>query len=75
MDYFINLFSTSNPLVPNDLENLISPSLSEEEVEMLVCMPSVEEIKSALFSLGSHKAPGPDSMSAFFLKKNVIGML
>ena len=75
MDYFINLFSTSNPPVPNDLENLISPSLSKEEMELLACMPSAEEIKDALFSLGSHKAPSPDGMSAHFYKCywNVIG--
>ena len=79
MDYFFNLFSTSNPHphppIPNDLENLISPNLSEEEVEMLACMPSAKEIKDALFSLGSHKAPSPDGMLAHFYKCywNVIG--
>ncbi|KAL0005411.1 hypothetical protein SO802_012972 [Lithocarpus litseifolius] len=52
-------FSTSNPSVPNNLDNLVSPSLSEEEVETLACMPSAEEIKD-VFSLGSQKAPGPD---------------
>ncbi|KAL0014567.1 hypothetical protein SO802_001636 [Lithocarpus litseifolius] len=68
VDYFINLFSTSNTPIPNNLENLISPSLSEEEVEMLACMPSVEEIKDVVFSLGSHKAPSLDGMSAHFYK-------
>ena len=68
-------FSTSNPSVPDNLDDLISPSLSEEEVEMLACMPSAEEIKD-VFSLGSHKAPGPNGMLAHFYKFywNVIGV-
>ena len=49
-------------------KDLISSSLLEEEVEMLACMPSVEEIKDAVFSLGSHKALGPDGMLVHFYK-------
>ena len=42
---------------------------------MLACMPLAEEIKNAFFSLGSHKAPGPNGMSTLFYKCfwNVIG--
>ena len=43
---------------------------------MLDCKPSAEEIKDALFSLGSRKVPGLDGMSAHFYKYywNIIGV-
>jgi len=58
--FFTNLFDTSNPLIPNNMENLINPSLSEEDIEMLSKIPTPEEIKGVVFSMESNKAPGPN---------------
>ena len=74
-EFFTTLFTSSNPSIPNNLDDLILPSLSQEDKEMLSRLPSVDEIKNVVFSLGSNKAPGPDGMSAHFFKFywNIIG--
>ena len=74
-DFFTNLFTSSNPSIPCNLENLITPSLFDEDIEMLSKIPSPEEIKEVVFSIGSNKAPGPDGMSVHFFKCywNIIG--
>ena len=74
-EFFTTLFTSSNPSIPNNLDNLILPSLSQEDKEMLSGLPSVDEIKNVVFSLGSNKAPGPDGILAHFFKFywNIIG--
>ena len=75
VDFFIGLFTSSNPSIPNNLDGLISPSLSQDDIEMLTKIPTADEIKKVVFSMGSNKSPGPDGMSALFFKFywNVIG--
>ena len=73
--FYWSLFSSSQPFIPNDLDDLISPCLSDKDREMLVTIPSLEEIRKVLFSMGSNKALDPDGMSTMFYKFywNVIG--
>lgn len=73
--FYRSLFSSSHPSIPNDLDDLISPCLLDDDREMLVTIPSPEEIGEVLFSMGSNKAPGPDGMSTLFYKFywNIIG--
>ena len=66
--FFNNLFSSSTPNIPYDLNNLIPRCITPEDNEMLLAMPSMEEIKTTVFSMDSHKAPEPDGMSALFFK-------
>ena len=68
VQFFHNLFSSSNPQFPNDFDNLISLVISDEDNTLLSAIPSADEIKQTLFSLGSDKSPGPDGMSALFYK-------
>jgi len=74
-EFFTNLFTSSNPSIPSNLENLITPSLSDEDIEMLSKIPLPKEIKEVVFSIGSNKALEPDGMSAHFFKCywNIIG--
>ena len=65
---FKTIFTTSHPTFPAGLENLIPQSITDEDNEWICRIPDYGEIKSALFSLGSHKSPGPDSMLALFYK-------
>ena len=53
--FYKRLFSSSHPSIPNDLDDLISPCLSDDDREMLVNIPSLEEIREVLFSMGSYK--------------------
>jgi hypothetical protein len=57
VQFFQNLFSSSNPQFPDDFDNLISPVISDEDNLLLCAVPSADEIKQTLFNLGSDKSP------------------
>ena len=65
-DHFNELFSTSNPSFPADLEKLIEPCISAAENAMLLKIPSEEEIQRTIFEMNLLKAPGPDGMPRLF---------
>jgi hypothetical protein len=67
--HFTTLFTSSNPLIENEMLDLFSPIISEEENAFLCTPPDEEEISEALASLGTTKAPGPDGFTALFYKK------
>ena len=66
--FYRSLFSSSYPSIPNDLDDIISPCLTDEDREMLVTIPSPEEIREVLFIMGSNKATGPNGMLTLFYK-------
>lgn len=63
-----NLFSSSLPSFPPNLDNLIVPSLSLDNFSHLCDIPNAIEICNIVFSLKSGKSPGPDGMSPHFFK-------
>lgn len=65
---FISLYSISNPSIPEDLENLIDPLITEEETATLTDIPDGEEIYATLRMMSYKKALGPDGMTMFFSK-------
>lgn len=68
-EYFNAIFSFNNP-IPIDQEFHFTDSLvSREENEFLESIPSVEEIKEALDSMGPLKEPNSDGISAIFYQK------
>lgn len=67
-DYFVDLFSSTNPRFPSDLHNLIPPTISNEENQFLCDIPIPELIKDTFFSLKCGKSPRPDGMSPSFYK-------
>uniref|UniRef100_A0A803PR43 Reverse transcriptase domain-containing protein n=1 Tax=Cannabis sativa TaxID=3483 RepID=A0A803PR43_CANSA len=70
MDFFSNLFNSSNPEVPEALEGLITPTISMEENMSLCAIPSGEEIRKQVFQMHPLKAPGPDGMSRIFFRSS-----
>lgn len=74
--FYQKLFSTSNPSIPEDLENLIEPLITEEKNSMLTIIPDEEEIFATLRKMSSEKAPGPDGMTVLFFKhfSHVVGV-
>ena len=66
--FFTNLFDMSNLSIPNNMGNLISPSLSEKDIEMLSKIPTSEKIKGVVFKMESNKALGLDGILAHFFK-------
>lgn len=65
---FIDLFKTTDPSFPKNLEGQIPPMINEEDNASLIPIPSPEEINKALNSIRSLKAPRLDDMPALFYK-------
>jgi hypothetical protein len=66
---FQHLFTEEVIEFPEDLENLISPVISEEQNSSLNQIPTPQEIKEVLFQMQSLKASGPDGLPPLFYKK------
>ncbi|XP_019435946.1 PREDICTED: uncharacterized protein LOC109342412 [Lupinus angustifolius] len=67
LDYYTNLFASHNSTVPNSLIQEVIPRLvTDSDNSMLTSMPSLAEIKSAVFALNEEGAPGPDGFSGCF---------
>ncbi|KAK3013488.1 hypothetical protein RJ639_010307 [Escallonia herrerae] len=67
-DHFHNIFTSTDPSFPPDLDNLISPVVTAEDNHMLCAIPDEAEIKETINRMGEHKAPGPDGMTVLFYK-------
>lgn len=67
LQFYHNLFTSSHPNIPNDLENLIEAQIVEDN-DMLSRIPDVEEITMMLALMNPHKAPSPDRMTMLFFK-------
>ena len=71
VDYFQDLYRTSSP--PDTLQEEVFqdfPKRVTHEVNTdLTRRVSIEEIKEAVFSIGPHRAPGPDGFSAAFYQQ------
>ena len=66
---FKNLFSEEEVTFPSHLENLMPKSITEEDNVILKRIPSLEEIKEALFQMQDLKALGPDGFPVLFYKE------
>lgn len=69
LDFYTNLFATENSCQENNLiEQVIPHSISREDNLMLTNLPSLVEIKNAVFSMNAKGASGPDGFSGFFFQ-------
>ena len=75
MGKFQHLFTEEPINFPLELDNLITPSISDLDNSVLCQIPSPKEIKEVLFCMKSLKSPGPDGLPPLFYKKywNVVG--
>lgn len=68
VQHFQHIFTSSDPILPNDLDSLIDPMISMEENTMLCSIPSGLDIFEAICDIGPHKSPDPDGMTGLFFK-------
>ena len=72
---FRKLFKEETVDFPENLDNLIPPSIMVDDNEDLCRIPSPLEIKKTLFDMPAQKAPGPDGFPILFYKRywDVVG--
>ncbi|XP_074271262.1 uncharacterized protein LOC141595191 [Silene latifolia] len=69
VDYYKSLLGASSPVSPLDNGFVqLCPTVSSEAADALILPITKEEIKAALFTIGSDKSPGPDGFSSAFFK-------
>ncbi|XP_074301051.1 uncharacterized protein LOC141632400 [Silene latifolia] len=76
VDYYQSLLGESSSVFSLDKVFIQqSPVVSSEDAAKLILPITYEEIRTALFTIGSDKSPGPDGFSSAFFKHswNLIG--
>lgn len=66
--FYQNLFASSHPDIPIDLEQLIEPLITTEDNLRLTQVPDDEEIYSTLKKMSLEKTLGLDGMTVLFFK-------
>jgi hypothetical protein len=69
VSHFSNLFTSSCPPIEEEMLDLFPSVITDDDNNFLCSIPTEPEVISALFSLGSTKAPVPDGFTALFYKK------
>lgn len=64
--FFSNLMQSSSSVPDKALFNRLGPSVSDEQNQILVAVPTSVEIREVVFSLKRSSSPGPDGFSGVF---------
>jgi len=68
VSYYNRLFSSSNTVLQDQqlVEDVIPKLIDDTTNNLLIMIPSLEEVKKAVFDLNQDSAPGPDGFGAGF---------
>ena len=65
-------FPTSRPLISSEPDDPASPVPAEEDLEIDLNPPTLEEVKHAIKNLKNGKSPGIDNIYAEILKPDTV---
>lgn len=69
-NYFLNnfkeLYRSENTMTPQELEDLFTPIVTQEENTELIKIPTSKEIRNVVMKMPRLKTPGPDGMPTLF---------
>ncbi|KAF5461902.1 hypothetical protein F2P56_017962 [Juglans regia] len=68
VDYFQDLLGQSSTSVLPDLNDLISPIITNEENLAIGRVPTIEDVKDALFTIPIESSPEPDGFGSGFFR-------
>lgn len=66
---FTMLYASSNPEIPDYVQQLFHPCVDARDNEAMCRIPSQEEIVDVVLLMNPFKAPRPDSMPALFYQR------
>lgn len=69
MRYFKDIFSSTNSPIPDDLNSLITNSISPKQHDNLCCIPTTLGIKDIVSCMKNGKSPGPCGFITCFFKR------
>lgn len=75
--YFGNLYASNNSCTDNGIVERVIPSLvTDEDNKMLTDLPSMDEVKEAVFSMDGNSVAGPDGFGGCILKAfwDIVGI-
>lgn len=75
LSYYQSLFASENTCIINDLIDSVIPSLVyNDDNLMLTNIPTIDEVKNAVFNMNNNGAPGLDGFGGSFYQKywNII---
>lgn len=68
INHFRTIYTSSNPQIPKQLENLFEKQILNQDNALLCAVPSEEEIFGALKQIPNHKVSSSDGMTALFYR-------
>lgn len=72
--HFQGFFTGQEERVNKDILQLIPRSVTQEQNQSLQDMPTIEELKTVVFSMNPNSAAGPDGMGASFFRSAGISL-
>ncbi|KAK4384643.1 hypothetical protein Sango_3039400 [Sesamum angolense] len=64
--FFFEELLTNDLVLETDSLSFLNHSVSQQDNDMLCCLPTIEEVKSVVFDMCPDSAAGPDGFSALF---------
>ncbi|XP_042980090.1 uncharacterized protein LOC122310271 [Carya illinoinensis] len=68
VDFFQNFLASNHQFPLPDLSSLIAPVIQEDDNVNLLELPSIQEVKQAIFSIPTDSSLGPDGFGSGFYK-------